>query len=236
MAEVADLSFTTNPTGITAAQIGGLLWTVGDGAGAVLNNGTSGTGTYTALGLASSVTLDLTVVSGPSAGMCTYAGFSVVPPSGARMTRYNGQQEHTLNEPGVGMAMNYWLDPKDVSFSKVTFAEDQCPPTDPTGYFTGIGWHDLNSGPIDGGNITTGCKVTREDHTGWFSYGGSWGAGSVTYDIPTLYIHNGDKHSIGICIISTVVLWANGDAQVTKYGISVFSTQAAGTTQFGCGH
>jgi hypothetical protein len=111
VAEVANLSFTVSPTGVTALQMGGLMWCKIAGVGIVDNTGFRGTGTYTASATASNVTLRVVVLSGPSKNRCVDMAFTVVAPSGTRMTRASTNVWHIHGFASAGIALYYWLEP-----------------------------------------------------------------------------------------------------------------------------
>jgi hypothetical protein len=119
-AEGVDLSFTVNPVGITAAQMGGLSWSLVSGDGDVDNSGTSGTGTYTAHWTNSVVTIRLSVQSGPSKGNFVDAGLTVVKPTGVRfIQKPNSGIWHVQYTSTIGFKGWFYLDPKDVSFKNI---------------------------------------------------------------------------------------------------------------------
>ena len=232
VAEPANLSFIVSPTGVTAAQMGGLLWTKVAGDGTVNNTGTSGTGTYTAPATASNVTLRLTVQAGPSKDKYVDMAFTVVVPSGTRMTRVNTNVWHVQGSASAGIALYYWLDPKTVSFKYVTFGEDTVAATNVAGFYltctpwnafpngTPIEAHPQNTfGSILGGNSTTGCRVDAEDHAST-GEANPYAAGAFTWAIPAQYIHAATRYDIGSNQDHVSTFQANGDATQAKGGQS----------------
>ena len=174
--EIANLAFLTDPEYISGAEMGGLSWSLTAGSGSVSNSGTSGTGIYTAPVAASTVTLTLTVLSGPSKDRHVDMGFAVVAPSGTRMTRVNTKVWHVKSTASAGIQTYYWLDPKTVSFKNVDFAEGSCVATNVSGFYqTCAPWNSYPTGgsmpdhlpsyfgAIGPGNSTTGCMVEHTD-------------------------------------------------------------------------
>lgn len=230
--EIVDLNFTTDPTGITAAQAGGLEWSEG-GRGSVSSAGNDGTATYDAEELNGAVTLGLVVQSGPSKDNYKNYWRYVIKPTGTRMTRYSSNVKHVQGSASAGIALWYWLDPKTVSFSNLTFGEGSCPSTSASGFYltcspwnsyptgTQIGSHSQNTfGAISGGNSTNGCNVIAMDG----AYSGAanpYAAGSFTWSIPTQYIDDtATRNSFGSNQNHVSTYQSNGDATQAKGGQS----------------
>jgi len=234
--ELMDIGFTTNPAGITAAQIGGLKWSQPAGNGDLTDNG-DGTGTYRCRVIADSVTLRLTIQSGLSKGKYVEMGLSVIAPSGTRMTRFNTNVWHKQNMASSGIALYYWLEPKTSSFKNVNFGESSCAATNVAGfYLANPPFHKENTfGSIMWGNVATGCRVSAEDHAG--SAVPAWpGGGTYKWPIKTQYIHAGARYDFGGLSIHTATHQANGDSEISKAGLSGSATLGSVTVQFGCGH
>ncbi|MGB9123779.1 MAG: Ig-like domain-containing protein, partial [Candidatus Angelobacter sp.] len=83
IAEVINLSFSTNPAGTTAASLGGLQWTIVSGGGTLSNAGTDGTGQYTAPSSPASVVLRLADGQGNGSNYT----ITVIAPSGAHIVK-----------------------------------------------------------------------------------------------------------------------------------------------------
>ncbi len=231
--EEVQLAFTTNPAGISAAQAGDLEWTKFNGVGLVSNAGTDGTADYDAKHVAGAVTLRLTITSGPSAGKNWNYPRQVVAPTGTRMTRVNTNVWHVQYQASAGIALYYWLDPKDVSFKNLIFGEDACPSTNVSGFYlycwpwnsypngTQHAGHTQNTfGAILGGNITTGCRVEKSDDAGT---GNAilYAAGSLTWSIPTQYIDGtSTRHTFGSNQNHVATYQADGNATLAKGGRS----------------
>jgi hypothetical protein len=213
--ELVYLQYTTDPVGITGLP---LQWTRTAGNGSILPGDI-----YYAGDQDGNVTLKLRVTSGPSKDYGATYGRTIVAPSGTRMTRVNPNKVyHEYNTASAGIRLYWWLDPTYVSFNNLTFGERTCLATNASGVFANQGQHPEN-GPytISGGNITTGCRVTNEDHT-WVRYV-PWngGDGAFTWNIPTQYFDgSGTRHPFGSTLTHISQVWANGNATQTKAGYS----------------
>ncbi len=231
--EAVDLDFTTDPSGVTAAQIGGLEWAINSGVGSLSNAGNDGTADYDAGATAGNGKLRLTIKSGPSKDQFKQYDKSVVAPSGTRMTRATSNVKHTQGSASAGLGLYYWLDPKDVSFGNLTFGEDSTPSTSVSGFYLKcwpwnsypnggqVGPHGQNSfGAILGGNSSTGCRVSGMDgaQTGDAN---PYAAGSFTWSIPTQYIDDtSTRHTFGSSQNHVSTYQANGTATQAKGGQS----------------
>jgi len=221
--ETVDLDFTTTPTGITAAQAGGLEWTKKSGKGAVSSAGNDGTADYDAEHTKGSVKLRITIKSGPSKGKHRTYKRKIIPPSGTRMTRATGNVRHTRGTASAGIALHYWLNPTDVSFSNLEFGEDACPATGATGIYVTSppGNHGQNTfGAILGGNSVTGCRVNSMD--GAWTIRNPWAPGGrFTWRIPTQYIDDtATRNTFGNRQRHRPTIQRNGTTTMTKGGQS----------------
>ena len=192
VAEVADLSFTVDPAGISAAQMGGLEWSVAGGGGTVANTGTTGAGTYTAPDRASAnVTLRLTVLAGPSKNKYAEMALSVVEPSDFVFTQHGAGVRHDQGHGSCGVLFDTYLHPKDVSFRNIEFGEAGV-------QSVRVGWfllkypdpagrpHPANDGATVGnGDAANGCLVAPPDQawSGWEDPPPAYAAGSHTWPI-----------------------------------------------------
>jgi len=173
--------------------------------------------------------LYLTIQSGPSKGWYKAYGKTVIVPSGTRMTRVNPNHVyHKQYAASVGIRLYYWLDPTEVSFKYLAFAEGSCPSSNVSGfYLTCEPWNSYPNGTqmrpheevlfgaILGGDIGTGCRVYGVDRA---STGDAnpWDAGSFTWVIPSEYIDGtGSHHSFG-SQTQVGTYDENGYATVTK--------------------
>ena len=235
-----NLSHTTNPAGVPVT----VSWKKTSGKGSVTER------VYDAGPTAGSVTLKAEIATaGPCMGMGPSYTKSVVTPSGVYMTRYPvaGKKE-TNNMIGVGIALYYWINPKDVSFSNLSFGEGTAASTTTGFYSTRWPWNSYPTGTpqaahpangpvqISGGNIATGCRVVPEDHASTGFTPGPYAAGTLTWNIPAEYITNAGRVGMGVTTTHTSQYFANGSATVTKNGISDSAQYSGPTTSFPCGH
>jgi len=219
--ELVSLTFTTNPTGVTAAQAGELEWS-GTGSGTVSNAGNDGTADYDAKEIHGPAFLGLKVLSGPSKDDYKSYWRVVIKPTGTRMTRVDPNTVwHIQYVASAGIALYYWLDPTNVSFSNLTFGEDACNITNDSGCWVGAPGHTQNTfGGITGGDSTTGCRVIVVDEA--LSAINPWGsAGAYTWSIPTQYIDDtSGRNTFGSNQDQVHTTQANGDATQAKGGQS----------------
>ncbi len=170
--EVAALGFTTTPN-ITAAQAGGLRWSIaGVGMFVAGSPEPDGTGTFYAMTVPGDGTVSLTVDSGPSKDSAHTYPVSVVQPDGGRCVRKGGVW-HEQGKYAIGIMTDFYLAPKDVSFRQLTFKEGDCPAVT-------TGWFDLEGNQFKGfahdasaqgwtwtaigaGNAQNGCRVLFTD-------------------------------------------------------------------------
>ena len=188
-AEVVNLSFTVSPTGITAAQMGGLAWSKVAGSGTLQDNG-NGLGTYTCHWTTDSVTLRLTVQAGPSKNKYVDMGFSVVPPSDGYMIQKPGTNIwHIINTASVGFKGWSYLRPKDVSFTNIQRREGGCFAV-ATGFYAyqnGL-YHPVGAWwEVSNGNSTTGCRVECDDTVQADPKGPPYSVGEFNWPIPRQY-------------------------------------------------
>ncbi len=197
--ERVELEFTTTPVGVTAAEAGGLLWRPA-GVGGVaardttglLQNATTHTGPpandgkadyiapYQTHGVGQQiqpsreVTLQLSVVGGPSAGRGPEQKYRVHKPQ-AHMTRVPGSQLHHLIDagtdvPSAGFTGRIYFAPKTVSFRTLRFREnagvieDTLAGDENGTVHTPTDLSDPTVGVIGSGNSATGCLMNGDDN------------------------------------------------------------------------
>ena len=171
--EVIALDFFSIPPR-PAADFGGLRWSVASGGGTLTLVTVAGTATYTAPPTADTVTLELRVASGATAGRVVVSRtISIVIPSAVRMVDVPGSAPDFAGailpgEWGAGFRGNPFIDPRDVSFRGVMFGEGTVVGvTTPTGSFLAPfdGRVHAVGGlvPGAGGNATTGTPVLGVD-------------------------------------------------------------------------
>ena len=188
--EPITLSYTIEPSGVTAADLGGLKWEIEPGDGTLTPiRKKPGHYPYIAPDTPGNVTLKLKIESGPSAGVVQTQEIKVVKPKGRLVKAPNTQIGHLHNVFSVGFTAKIYLDPKDVSFSHLSFREQKAKPHVIEGYFLRntpphqrnhrLGeWHKI--GP---GNIKTGCEAAV-DRVGTKIKARDWSPGELIWIIP----------------------------------------------------
>jgi outer membrane protein OmpA-like peptidoglycan-associated protein len=155
-----------------AADFGGLEWFLISGGGTFVSDGPVGTGTYHAPATAATVSFEIRVASGPSAGRVVAAPtINIVEPSAINLDPvagsfpdFGGWGAPTIPAGtwGAGFRAEIFVDPKDVSFWGVNFSEGGCPEvvTPPGSFLAGFGAHTPGGhGPGGQGNSVTGTRV-----------------------------------------------------------------------------
>ena len=167
--EVVDLDFFSIPPR-PAVDFGGLEWNLVSGGGALTAVTNVGTATYTAPATVDTVTLELRVAAGATAGSVISSHvITIVIPRAVRMVAVPGTApSFSFTGPipagtwGAGFQANVFVDPKDVSFQGVVFGEGTVASVvTPAGGFQGSFVHPVNTfGPGHAGNATTGTPVS----------------------------------------------------------------------------
>jgi len=125
--ETVALSHTTNPTGITGLP---LEWKITSGVGSVSGN------QYDAKAVAGGVTLKLELQSGPSKGdYKSYDRTVVAPTYRFARSRFDTGIYHIYHQHGIKFKGEYFVDPKNVSFTNIKVREGISTQADGTGYF-----------------------------------------------------------------------------------------------------
>jgi hypothetical protein len=190
IAEEVHLSFSSDPTGFDAYEVGGLEWTR-TGFGTVSDAGNDGEAHYDAGGSPGNSTLYLTIQSGPSKGdEEDYPRTIVAPDSSSYLERIGVNLRHVQNSWSVGFRAYGYLAPKDVSFTNLEFREGTCKCT-ATGWLSDFddeihpegSWVDV----LDG-DIATGSQFNGIDQI----YAQSppdpgYGTGNLNWPIPWEY-------------------------------------------------
>jgi hypothetical protein len=197
--EVA-LNYYSTP-GLTEQQIGGVTWRRVNGNGTI-PSGNNGITTYTASDTPNSEDLKIEVVSGPSKGNGTIYNKVVVAPSGAVAQLMVGTNvRHNTGQCHVGMNIEAYLLPTDVSFSKAEFYEGiaygvgsgyyaafNCPSIPPPSGHACIHPQGITQ-RIKRCNIVTGCHAFDDFvDTGPTIYAPPCTNGDFYWDIPWNYI------------------------------------------------
>lgn len=229
--EIIDLSFMSNPSGITATVFGGLQWRLVSGGG-TLTGGTDGMGTFTAPGSPATVVLRLEVASGPSQGSGQNYTISIIAPSGAHLTRFSGLR-HTQGLAGVGFQANIFLEPSDVSFANLFFAEGTVAAVASGFYavFNGIA-HSPTATPLSIGscNITTGCQANGMDTVDTNDKVPPFSIGDFLWAIPWQYKVNGGALTAFTTANHHQFTDAAGKASIEKAGAGPFSKNVSDPT------
>jgi len=169
--EIADLDFFSIPPR-TASDFGGLEWVKTAGGGALSAVTAAGTATYTAPPIADTVTLELRVAAGVTAGrVVATLTVRIVIPRAIRIRESPGTAPGTgvgggaipPGTFGAGFLGNVFVLPRDVSFQGVVFSEGTVAGVvTPPGSFLGPpGPHPPSLfGAAHGGNIVTGTAVS----------------------------------------------------------------------------
>jgi len=227
--ELVYLQFCSIPEGATAAQAGGLKWEKYAGIGDVYDeNYDEGTAEYDAQGSIGNVTLRLTVLFGPSSGQFKEYNRSVIAPSGTRMTRVNNRVWHIYEHASADILLYYWLDPTNVSFRYLKFAEDYCTTEGATGIYLTYppGNHPASVfGDITWGNATTGCRVVEHDHAATYIeklWEQGDPGGTYTWSIPARYQDESDGiwHTFGTNQNAAPTITLSGYTTMNKGGQS----------------
>src|SRR5260370_2817905 len=121
------------PTGISAAQVGGIQWQQNSGGGTLSNALNDGTGSYTVANAAGSAALQLKMLDGPSKGTGPTTNITVVAPSSGYET--GGNVWHVQFYWSIGFCGTIYILPADVSFLNLLFKENEVGATG-TGYLT----------------------------------------------------------------------------------------------------
>lgn len=188
--EPITLSYTIEPSGVTAADLGGLKWEIESGGGTLTPiRKKPGHYSYIAPDTPGTVKLKLEIERGPSAGVVRTQKIEVVKPTGRLERVPNTPIGHLHNVFSVGFTAFIYLGPKDVSFSHLQFREGKADPDSISGYFDRHlslkerkhpegSWQAIGTG-----NITTGCKAVI-DRVGVKMLPRDWSPGELTWLIP----------------------------------------------------
>jgi hypothetical protein len=196
--ETIQLSFTTQNRA-TAEQLGGLKWRNTQlGLGNLWQpEGDTGTGFYFAPRNApaegQTVTLRLTVQSGPSYGQSADISFTIVRPESVVYVRKVPESLwHVPGRPTVGVRLFIYLRPKDVSFTGSGFQEAFCNPTVCEGWFFQKypqgKQHQAVEYRVERGDINLGCKCDPPNDAAVDEAAGApYAQGTYIWNIPQRY-------------------------------------------------
>ena len=171
--ELIFLSFTSLPSR-PAADFGGLEWNLISGGGSLSMVSSGGTAVYRAPDRVSTVSFELRVAAGPTAGRVVASPIiSIVEPDSVRLQAVPGTAPSFAKgggtiPPGIwgaGFLADVFIGPNDVSFLGVIFGEGVTTAVvTPTGSFLSPlqgAVHNRNTfGPGGSGNLTTGTPIS----------------------------------------------------------------------------
>jgi hypothetical protein len=227
IAEVINLSFSTNPSGTPATSFGGLQWTIVSGGGTLSNAGTAGTATYTAPSAPATVTLRL--ADGQSNGH-NYT-IAVIAPSGAHMVK-NSNLRHTNGLAGVGFLGDVFLEPANVSFAGIFFSEGLTFAT-ASGYYRSLNGLQHSDGPLTSlgaCNSNTGCKINGQDRVDSGDGTPAFSDGDFLWPIPWQYSVGTGSQTQFMIANQHFLIDATGRVSIEKAGSGLLSTNASDPT------
>ncbi|OYV84536.1 MAG: hypothetical protein B7Z73_15250, partial [Planctomycetia bacterium 21-64-5] len=233
--EEVELGFTTNPPGLTAAQIGRLKWIIQPGGVGTILATETGTADYDAGPVAGEVRLELELLDCPSDGLGATYVKDVIAPNGGYCVRVPGSGIwHCVNTFSIGLNSSFYLQPSTVSFAKLLFKEGRSI-AQTTEWFNPIAgkvhqewgsWYDVGNG-----NINTGCPVVLNfGDVAWLSNftPPPYAAGTFLWAIPWLYSADGGNSAQQFATVNqSFSMTANGDATVQKDGAGPFGNNGA---------
>jgi hypothetical protein len=206
--EGVDLSFTTNPTGVSATQAGGLRWSLTGGPGTLSSAGTDGTARFVAGDIATTLTFRLKVESGLSKDKFKDYVKNVVEPSGVTYVYVAGSAYTHPPKPSYEASFDadVYLQPNNVSFKAVTFGESGDPAAPAAGLATTAGWFTSkwpappgyavaakDHGGCDGGDVAKGTHVSaaqvvrNTNNLDAMGAASTWAIGTLTINLPQRY-------------------------------------------------
>ena len=227
--ERVGFGFIASPA-ITAAQAGGLQWTVQTGTGTIPTPiRTDGLAIYTAPISAESSTLRLEVLSGPSKGGNISYDINVVAPVNGYLVKISNI-ERTLGDFGGSFIGEFFLEPRNVSFYNLHFSEGAATPTT-SGYLAYFANYPHSASPmpaaINGCIPAIGCNkvagtdtVTTRMHPANPPGLGGY-VGDANWPIPWLFHENA-------LTAGTQFTIANHHCASDKFGTALLSKKGAG--------
>ena len=222
------LSSSIIPSGISAAQVGGIQWQQNSGNGNLSNALTDGTASYDVADSPESATLQLRMLDGPSKDSGPSKSLTIVAPSAgyARKQPTSGIR-HDQYWWSCGFLGDLYVLPDDVSFNNLFFKEEEVGAT-------ANGWLSFlnNQGHFPGGavrigfgNISIGARVIGDDQIFSGKYDdvhhGAYANGNVNWPIPWKY----SVDSVSWNSITTV----NQTASSTSTGRCTISKDGSGS-------
>ena len=225
IAEVINLSFSTNPSGTPASSFGGLQWTLVSGGGILSNAGTAGTATYTAPSSPATVVLRLAGGQGNGANYT----ITVIAPSGGHLVHSTlpttSGIRHDRGFASVGFYGDGFLEPASVSFKNITFSEADAMGVG-SGYYAPMnGAHHMPAAPAQVGlcDSTTGCKVLVQDKNDTGDGGAPFSAGDFKWQIPWQYSVGTGSPTTFITVTEHFFIDARENVFIEKAGAGAFT-------------
>jgi len=228
LAERVNATCAITPSGLTAATVGGLMWSTWFESGYVgsfiSRTPDNGTAIYDAGPDAGPTQPYLYVLSGASCGISRAYSKTVVAPSGGRYIKMPPTGIwHVSGHASIGFKGLAYLSPKDVSFQNLLFREGEVW-AQLNGFFSGAYpnglLHPATDPPSEilGGDYIDGCQVEVSDNP----YG-DWGTGPFsegyyTWDIPWQYQAPGTTtwHTFGSPATHRVDITSSGTVTIQK--------------------
>jgi hypothetical protein len=230
--EAIQLSYTASPTGTTAASLGGLQWSIVSGGGTLTGVTTNGTATYTAPATAGTVVLKIAVASGSQQGTSHNYTITIVTPSSAILTKTSGIR-HTQGYLSVGFEGSIFLEPTDVSFASLQFAEGAVAAV-ASGYFAGLNGesHPPTDPPAGIGHCDSviGCEVLGTDVVDSQDEPAPFSTGDFLWAIPWQYQASGGTLTTFTTANEHITADATGTGTISKAGAGPFSKNASDPT------
>jgi len=229
IAEVINLSFNSTQT---AAALGGLQWSIVSGGGTLTGAGTGGTATYTAPGSAGTIVLRLSIVSGAQQGQKKDYTLTVVAPTGGLLVKISNIR-HTQGYISVGFQGSIFLQPTDVSFANLQFAEASALAA-ASGYFASLNGeaHPPTNPPVTVGRCDSviGCQVLANDTVDTDDDPPPFSTGDFLWAIPWDYEAPGGALTQFIIVNHHQTASPDGTATIEKAGAGPFSKNASDPT------
>jgi hypothetical protein len=236
------LGFTVTPSGVTAAQAGGLQWQQINGAGSLEDAGTDGTATYDVASTPGSAALKLKILDGPSKDSGPSKNITVVAPSdGFVLKQPLSGIKHNQNWWSCGFLGDIYVLPNDVSFFGVAFKEDDvgAAASGWLSFLNGTG-HCVNGtcpqATIFNGNSNgLGARVNAEDQIFSGSYRslerGPYATGTVTWPIPWKWGVTGGTWQALVTANQTATSTSTGRCTIQKRGSNTYARELGDPTE-----
>ena len=216
----------------SAAALGGLQWSIVSGGGSLTGAGTDGNASYAAPGNQATVVLRLAIVSGASQGQHKDYTINIRPPNGGLESLISNIR-HTFGFESVGFQAHIYLEPTDVSFANLLFAEGTTT-AQASGFFASDNGEvhpasasPLAIGPCDG---VLGCLVHGYDEVDSGDNPPLFSVGDFLWQIPWQY-----KTATSVLINFTTANHhetadATGRGTIEKAGAGPFAKNATDPT------